>query len=80
MKEREKKYNYVYNQIRVNGEYYIGIHSTDNMDDNYNGSGTVFKRKYKGDPDSFTKTIFMLQGHTRPSSQHRRIPSNRRNH
>jgi hypothetical protein len=53
----EKKYNYVYNQVRVNGEYYIGIHSTDNMDDNYNGSGTVFKRKYKGDPDSFTKTI-----------------------
>jgi hypothetical protein len=41
----------------VNGEYYIGIHSTDKMDDNYNGSGTVFKNKYNADPDSFTKTI-----------------------
>jgi hypothetical protein len=53
----EKKYNYVYKQTRDNGEYYIGIHSDDNMDDNYNGSGTVFKNKYKADPDSFTKTI-----------------------
>jgi hypothetical protein len=27
------------------------------MDDNYNGSGTVFMKKYNADPDSFTKTI-----------------------
>jgi hypothetical protein len=53
----EKSNNYVYKQTRDNGEYYVGIHSTEKVDDNYNGSGTVIKAKYKADPDSFTMEI-----------------------
>jgi hypothetical protein len=53
----EKPYNYVYKQTRDNGEYYIGIHSTDKAVDYYNGSGTLFTIKYKADPDSFTMEI-----------------------
>jgi hypothetical protein len=53
----EKKYNYVYKQTRDNGEYYIGIHSSELESDQYNGSGTIFKNKYNADPDSFTMEI-----------------------
>lgn len=44
----EKKYNYVYKTTnKLNGMEYIGVHSTDNIDDNYLGSGTYLNYAIK---------------------------------
>jgi hypothetical protein len=41
----ERKYNYFYKITNlVNGKYYYGIHSTDNLDDGYLGSGITIRR------------------------------------
>jgi hypothetical protein len=44
----EKKYNYFYKITNlINGKYYYGIHSTDNLDDGYMGGGTLVRRAQK---------------------------------
>lgn len=44
----------------VNGKYYCGMHSTDNMEDGYLGSGTGIKRAIKKyGKAAFTRTILM---------------------
>lgn len=44
----QKKYHYFYKITNiVNGFYYYGIHSTDNLDDGYMGSGRRLKRAVK---------------------------------
>lgn len=41
---KDKKYHYIYKTTNlVNGKYYIGVHSTDNIDDGYLGSGTALQ-------------------------------------
>tara|TARA_R110000868_G_scaffold176916_5_gene415004 strand:+ start:12553 stop:13203 length:651 start_codon:yes stop_codon:yes gene_type:complete len=41
---KERKYNYIYKTTcDVNGKYYIGMHSTDKLDDGYVGSGKRLK-------------------------------------
>ena len=41
----DKKYHYLYKTvIPTHGYYYYGIHSTDNLYDGYQGSGTYIKR------------------------------------
>jgi hypothetical protein len=43
-----RKYNYLYRiENLLNGNFYIGIHRTDNLNDDYFGSGTILKRAIK---------------------------------
>lgn len=55
----EKKYNYFYKITNnINNHYYYGIHSTDNLNDGYMGSGTRLHYAYKKyGMENFTKEI-----------------------
>jgi hypothetical protein len=45
MARKEKIYHYIYKTTNLlNGRYYYGMHSTDNIDDGYMGSGKRLKR------------------------------------
>jgi predicted GIY-YIG superfamily endonuclease len=37
---KDKKYHFVYITRHKNGKYYVGRHSTDDLNDGYIGSGT----------------------------------------
>lgn len=39
-----KKFHYIYIVVRFDGKYYIGMHSTDNLEDGYFGSGKYLRR------------------------------------
>jgi len=48
MARKEKKYHYIYKTTNIkNGKYYIGMHSTDNLEDGYMGSGKRLRRSLK---------------------------------
>lgn len=57
--EKVYKYNYFYKITNnINGHYYYGIHSTDNLDDDYMGSGTILHQAYETyGVENFTKEI-----------------------
>lgn len=44
-----RKFHYIYKITRTDGsgKYYIGMHSTDDLDDDYFGSGTILSRSIK---------------------------------
>jgi group I intron endonuclease len=45
---KEKKYHFIYKTVNLlSGKYYIGMHSTDNLDDGYLGSGTYLRLAIK---------------------------------
>ncbi len=52
MPRRQKKYHYIYKTTcLVTGKFYVGMHSTDDLDDGYLGSGKIlgYSRKKHGD-------------------------------
>ena len=59
MGRKEKKYHYVYKTVNVlSGRYYLGMHSTDDLNDGYLGSGTRLRRAInKHGKDNFKKKI-----------------------
>jgi hypothetical protein len=48
MARKEKKYHYIYKTTnQINGKYYVGMHSTDDLNDGYIGSGTLLWHSIK---------------------------------
>ena len=64
MPRRQKKYHYIYRTTNlINRKYYIGMHSTDDLNDEYVGSGTYLKRsinKYGKENFNFEIIEFLL--------------------
>lgn len=55
---KPKKFHYIYKITRFDGKYYIGLHSTNNLDDGYFGSGKRLWRSIKKyGKDAHTKEI-----------------------
>ena len=45
MARKQKKYHYIYKTTNLkNSKYYVGMHSTDNLEDGYMGSGKRLRR------------------------------------
>jgi hypothetical protein len=59
MARKEKKYHYIYKTTNLkNGKYYVGMHSTDNLNDGYLGSGDRLRRSIrKNGKDNFKLEI-----------------------
>ena len=59
MAKKEKKYHYIYKITnKLTNRYYIGMHSTDKLDDGYLGSGKILTRSIrKYGKDKFVKEI-----------------------
>lgn len=62
MPRPQKKYHYIYKTTcLVTGKFYVGMHSTDNLDDGYLGSGKIlnYSRKKHGDQNHKKEIIEM---------------------
>lgn len=61
---KQKKYHYIYKTTcLITGKFYVGMHSTDNLDDGYLGSGKILgysRRKY-GDENHTIERLEFLQ-------------------
>lgn len=60
----KKKYHYIYKTTcNVNQKFYVGMHSTDDLEDGYKGSGKYLKRSIKkyGEENHFTEILEFVQ-------------------
>ena len=75
MNKRIYKYHYFYRIINKNTqEYYLGIHSTNDLNDNYMGSGSFLKKEYKKwGKDSFIKEILKFFDNREDLIKHEQI-------
>ncbi len=62
MEHKRKQYHYLYKTTNLmNNKYYYGIHSTNNLEDGYLGSGTYLKRSIrKYGKDNFKREIIKM--------------------
>lgn len=59
---KQKKYHYIYKTTcKITGKFYIGMHSTDNLEDGYLGSGKIlgYSRKKYGDENHIREILEM---------------------
>lgn len=59
---RQKKYHYIYRTTcQVTNKFYVGMHSTDNLEDGYLGSGKIlgYSRKKHGDENHIKEILEM---------------------
>lgn len=72
---KSKKHNYVYKITNlINQKYYYGIHSTDNLDDDYFGSGSAIKQAIKEfGIKNFQKEIIANYPSRKQASDHERL-------
>lgn len=62
MPRRQKKYHYIYKTTcQVTGKFYVGMHSTDDLNDGYLGSGKIlgYSRKKHGDENHIKEILEM---------------------
>lgn len=63
MPRKQKKYHYIYKTTcTVTGKFYVGMHSTDNLEDGYLGSGKIlgYSRKKYGDENHVREILEMV--------------------
>lgn len=63
MPRKQKKYHYIYKTTcKITGKFYVGMHSTDDLDDGYLGSGKIlgYSRKKYGDENHVREILEML--------------------
>lgn len=63
MPRKQKKYHYIYKTTcQITGKFYVGMHSTNNMDDGYLGSGKVlgYSRTKYGDENHIKEVLEYL--------------------
>jgi hypothetical protein len=77
-KAHDMKYHYVYKTTNTsNGKYYIGLKSSDTLDDDYLGSGIAFKRAVKKyGKDKFKKEILSIFSTREEASEFERVTVN----
>lgn len=75
IKSKEKKHNYFYKITNIlNGKFYYGIHSTDNLNDGYLGSGGSIKKAIKKyGKENFIKEIIADYPTRKEASDHEKM-------
>jgi hypothetical protein len=75
----QRKFHYIYKITREDGKYYIGLHSTNNLDDGYFGSGQMLWhsiKKYGKDKHKKTILEFLPSRHHLKSREAELVNSN----